>query len=127
MRFRSRYALFAVAFLGFGCNDNTTSVTITPLPAPANISSISLDSAIFLDWADNAHDADPGRFLWYRVYSDSVVDGVCTNQWVLEGTTVSHEFLAAQLPNGVSRCFATSAISTEGLESAWSPLWLDTP
>ena len=56
-----------------------------------------------------------------------MADSVCTNQWVLEGTTVSHEFLAAQLPNGVPRCFATSAISVEGLESGWSPLWLDTP
>jgi hypothetical protein len=46
---------------------------------------------------------------------------------MLEGTTVSHEFLASQLPNGVSRCFATSAISSDGLESGWSPWWLDTP
>ncbi len=129
MRSTLRYALAAAVLLSVGCNDNTTSITITPLPAPSSISSISLDSAIFLDWTDNAHDADPQRFVWYRVYSDSfdVVDSVCTNQWVLEGTTVSHEFLAAQLRNGVSRCFATSAISIEGLESAWSPVWLDTP
>ena len=41
--------------------------------------------------------------------------------------TVAHEFLAAQLANGVPRCFATSAISTDGLESDWSPYWQDTP
>jgi len=129
MRFRSRYTLFAVAFLSFGCHDNTTSVTITPLPAPASISSISLDSAIFLDWADNAFQADPARFGWYNVYSASynLTLNLCGTDWALEGTTVAHLFLAGQLPNGVPRCFATSASSVEGTESAWSDSWWDTP
>ena len=127
MRFPLRYSPLVAGLLWAGCQDNTTGGQF-PLPAPADIIGVSLDSAIYLNWTDNAHDADPGRFYWYRVYSDSVAGGVCVpNQWMLEGTTVSHEFLASQLPNGVSRCFATSAISSDGLESGWSPWWLDTP
>ncbi len=129
MRSTLRYALVAAVLLSVGCNDNTTGTNITPLPAPASISSISLDNAIFLGWADNAFESDRQRFLWYQVYSDSfdVVDSVCTGAWAIEGNTVAPEFLAGALPNGVSRCFAVSAISVEGLESAWSPIWLDTP
>ncbi len=37
------------------------------------------------------------------------------------------EFLATLLVNGVPRCFGVSAISVEGYESLWSPLWHDTP
>src|SRR5437588_8575045 len=47
--------------------------------------------------------------------------------WVLEGTTVSHEFLAAQLPNGVTRCFDVSAVDTLGYESLGAGVWTDTP
>jgi hypothetical protein len=99
------------------------------LQAPATLSSISLNSAIHLDWADNAFLTNAARFKWYRVYSASY-DGatnLCGTDWALEGTTVAHEFLAAQLANGVSRCFATAAISVEGYESLWSPLQQDTP
>jgi hypothetical protein len=99
------------------------------LPAPATISSISLNTAIHLDWADNAYLANPARFKWYRVYSADydLATNQCGTNWALEGTTVAHEFLAAQLTNGVSHCFATSAISVEGYESLWSPLQQDTP
>jgi len=100
------------------------------LAAPASMSSISLDSAVHLDWADNAYLTDPTRFKWYRVYSAgyNLDTGQCGTDWALEGTTVAHEFLAAQLTNGVPRCFASSAISVEGYESLWSPLpWFDTP
>ncbi len=127
MRFASRSVFLAAVVFAAGCQNNPTAVP--PLEAPASISSISLDSAIHLDWADNAFQTDPGRFLWYRVYSAgySLDSLVCRADWVLEGTTVAHEFLVAQLANGVPRCFATSAISIEGIESAWSPLWQDTP
>ncbi len=99
------------------------------LQRPSSLSSISLNTAIHLDWADNAFGSDPQRFKWYRVYSASynLDQKVCGTDWALEGTTVSHEFLAAQLSNGVPRCFGVSAISTEGYESLWSPLWQDTP
>ena len=94
--------------------------------APSSLTGISLDSAIHLDWQDTP---DLSRFKWYRVYSSdyNLAQNQCVN-WALEGTTVSHEFLAAQLPNGVTRCFGVSAVDTLGYESLWtSPLWSDTP
>jgi hypothetical protein len=99
------------------------------LERPASLSSISLNGAIALDWSDNAYAADPTRFKWYRVYSTSydLDTGVCGATWSLEGTTVSPEFVAGVLPNGVPRCFGVSAISLEGYESLWSPLRQDTP
>lgn len=123
-------SLLAAGVLGAAACQNTTGGTsLAPLDAPASISSISLNSAVFLDWADNPFQNDPNRFAVYRVYSASynLDTGVCGSDWAVEGTTVAHEFLAAQLVNGVPRCYATSAISVEGLESAWSPLWQDTP
>jgi hypothetical protein len=99
------------------------------LQAPTTVSSIALNAAVQLNWADNAYVANPTRFKWYRVYGASFdrARNLCGTDWALEGTTVAHEFLAAQLPNGVSRCFATAAISVEGYESLWSPLVEDTP
>jgi hypothetical protein len=118
--------------LGGGESNPSSSITVDErlqLEAPASISSISLDSAIHLDWADNPFVSDPQRFKWYRVYSASydLDRGLCGADWAQEGTTVSHAFLAAQLRNGVPRCFGVSAISVEGYESLWSPLWQDTP
>jgi hypothetical protein len=93
--------------------------------APSSLTGISLDSAIHLDWQDTP---DLSRFLLYRVYSSDydVAQNQCVN-WAVEGTTVSHEFLAAQLPNGVTRCFNVSAVDTLGYESLTPPTWLDTP
>jgi hypothetical protein len=93
--------------------------------APPSLAGISLDSAIHLDWQDTP---DFSRFKWYRVYSSDydLAQNQCFN-WALEGTTVSHEFLAAQLANGVTRCFGVSAVDTLGYESLWSPIWSDTP
>ena len=117
---------------GGGESDPSNTITVDErlqLEAPASIGSVSLDSAIHLDWADNAFLADPQRFKWYRVYSASydLDTGLCGIDWAQEGTTVSHVFLAGQLRNGVPRCFGVSAISVEGYESLWSPLWQDTP
>src|SRR5438876_4415426 len=129
MRFLPRFLLVAGSVVAVACQQNTVANPALPLEAPASISSISLDSAIFLDWADNAFLNDPTRFSNYRIYGTSydLDHGVCGTTWAVEGTTVSHVFLAAQLANGVPRCFATSAISRDGLESDWSPLWQDTP
>src|SRR5207244_2888811 len=95
-------------------------------------SSISLNQAIHLQWADNAALSDTARFNWYRVYSmpydlDHGVFVTRPDSILLEGTTVSDEFLATLLANGVPRCFGVSAISVEGYESLWSPLKHDTP
>jgi hypothetical protein len=100
------------------------------LPAPAALTPISLDRAIQLSWPANARLAQPALFAYYRVYSTGYdrATGYCAEQgWVLEGTTVSEDFLATGLANGVSRCFAVSTISQDGHESLWSPLTYDTP
>lgn len=125
---------YAVSSVDLNGAESALSAAITvdqrlALQAPTSISSIALDSAVHLDWADNAFLTNPTRFKWYRVYSTgyNLNQNLCDTTWSLEGTTVSHTFLVAQLANGVPRCFATSAISVEGYESLWSPLWQDTP
>jgi hypothetical protein len=118
-----------------GESDASNVITVDErlqLPQPASLSSISLNQAIHLQWTDNAALSDPARFNWYRVYSMpyDLDQGLCKTQAdsiLLEGTTVSDEFLATLLTNGVPRCFGVSAISVEGYESLWSPLWHDTP
>jgi hypothetical protein len=115
-------------------NEIAQSATITidlqaRLPAPAGLTSISLNAAISLKWSSNAVDAAHGTFDYYRVYSTSYDDtrGVCTASWTVEGTTVTDAFIAGNLTNGISRCFAISAISRDGHESTWSEARLDTP
>lgn len=99
------------------------------LERPAQLGSVSLNRAVHLSWSDNAFLADPARFASYHVYGTpyDLDTGTCDVDWVREGTTVAPEFLAAALPNGEPRCFGVSAVSTEGYESLWSPLWQDTP
>jgi hypothetical protein len=69
-------------------------------------------------------------FDYYRVYS-TVYDldaNVCDGDlWVLEGTTVSEDFLATGLTNGSPRCFAASTVSRDGHESLWTTPRADTP
>ncbi|HVH69106.1 MAG TPA: hypothetical protein VM716_14650 [Gemmatimonadales bacterium] len=123
-----QYLVTAVDLNG-GESDPSNTVTINEylqIGAPTTLTGITLDSAIHLDWQDTR---DLGRFKWYRVYSAAYTGGSnpC-GTWFLEGTTVSHEFLAAQLPNGVTRCFDVSAVDTLGYESLWAtPGWTDTP
>lgn len=111
-----------------GRSDAITIDERNRLPAPLGITSISLNHAVQLAWSDNAVTAGGAAFDYYRVYSApyDVTYGQCT-QWVLEGTTASDEFLAADLTNGQRRCFAVSAVSTDGHESAWSDVAADTP
>jgi hypothetical protein len=131
MPFSLRYAVMALSFLGLGCRSDPTSVVtpLPPLPAPESLWSISLNGAIHLQWTDNAAQSDLQRFESYRVYSTSydLDGGVCGGDWVVEGITVSNEFLAALLSNGVPLCFRVSAISDDGAESDFSPMWQDTP
>lgn len=99
------------------------------LPAPLELTSISLNGAVQLSWSSNAYDASHGDFESYRVYSSAfdASRGICSAQWALEGTTVSDAFLASNLTNGATRCFAVSAVNAEGLESEWSDARQDTP
>ncbi|HEY6090565.1 MAG TPA: hypothetical protein VIV83_01095 [Gemmatimonadales bacterium] len=113
-------------------SSNSNVITVDErlqLVAPAWLSSISLNGAIHLEWDDTSYAAAPTRFKWYRIYStDYNLDtGLCGTSWLLEGTTVAPEFLSSALTNGVPRCFGVTAVSREGYESLWSPLWQDTP
>jgi hypothetical protein len=100
------------------------------LPPPSQLTSISLDTAIQLSWPADARITDPGLFDYYRVYSTpyNLDTGVCSgSDWVLEGTTVSEDFIASGLANGVPRCFAVSTVSRDGHESQWTTPRADTP
>jgi hypothetical protein len=111
-----------------GDDDDPNGPGVTP-EAPTTISSTSLDGAIALVWSDNPFTSDPDIFGNYRVYSTSYDIDVdeCGADWLLEGTTVAPEFLAAALANGVPRCFTVTAVSVDGLESDRSPARGDTP
>lgn len=109
----------------------TPPITIdlhSQLPAPAGLGSISLNGAVQLNWSSNALQANPNLFDHYRVYSASydAVRSTCS-AWSLEGSTVSDAFLVANLANGVTRCYAVSAVSRDGHESNWSSAIQDTP
>jgi hypothetical protein len=99
------------------------------LPAPLGLTSISLNGAIQLSWQSNAVNANRDAFDHYRVYSTpyDATRGVCTASWAIEGSTVADAFFSGNLTNGVSRCFAVSAVTRDGHESAWSENRLDTP
>jgi hypothetical protein len=99
------------------------------LDRPTWLRSISLNGAIHLEWDDSSYITAPTRFKWYRIYSTAydLDTGLCDTSWLLEGTTVAAEFLSSAMSNGVPRCFGVSAVSREGYESLWSPLWQDTP
>ncbi|MBI2071493.1 MAG: hypothetical protein HYT81_00385 [Gemmatimonadetes bacterium] len=100
------------------------------LPHPDWLASGTLNGAIHLYWSDNPFQSTPDGFKQYRIYSASyTLDDPenCGQVWTLEGTTVSPEFLASALTNGVSRCFGVSAESIEGWESLWSEVIADTP
>lgn len=117
---------------GGGESDPSQSVLIDErlrLPAPAALTSISLNGAVHVQWSDNAYRADPNGFGHYRVYSTdyNLDQATCAATWALEGTTVASSFLAANLTNGRPRCFGVSAVTIEGFESLWSPLRYDTP
>jgi hypothetical protein len=116
-------------------NESRPSNTVTVdernrLPAPSGLTSVSLDRAVQLSWPNNARQANAQLFAYYRVYSTSYdldADRCDAANWVLEGTTVSEDFLATGLPNGAPRCFAVSAVSTDGHESVWTRPRADTP
>jgi hypothetical protein len=124
---------YVVAFDGEGREMGRTPTLVVDLtvrlPAPAGLTSTTLNHAIHLRWDDNAVDSDIATFDYYRVYSSSysAAKGVCEAPWYFEGSTVSDAFLVGNLPNGQTRCFAVSAISIDGHESTWSNARQDTP
>src|ERR1041384_283468 len=129
MRVPLPLAVAAAVLLSFACNSNST-VVLSPLDAPDSLTSVSLNEAVLLAWADNSFTSAPTRFGVYSVYSTSynLDAGLCGTVWSIEGTTVSPEFLVGEMTNGVPRCFRAAAIAKDdGSESAFSPLWQDTP
>jgi hypothetical protein len=114
--------------LVMGCSSDRTDPGIPP-DVPASLTSTTLDRAIALAWTDNAFTSDPSNFSNYRVYSTSYdLDAdLCGSVWGLEGTTVAPEFVVGALVNGMPRCFAVSAVSLNGAESARSLVETDTP
>jgi len=109
------------------CSSDHTAPGDAP-DVPATLTSTTLDQAIALTWLDNSYTADPANFQNYRVFSSSYdLDNAVCGAWRLEGTTVAPEFIVGALENGVPRCFAVSAVSVTGAESAQSPVRSDTP
>jgi hypothetical protein len=122
----------AVLVLSVACSSDQTSPGNAP-DVPVDLSSTTLSGAVALTWGDNSYASDPDNFESYRVYSTSYsIDAPagadpCSTDWRLEGTTVAPEFLVGALVNGVSRCFAVSAMSRTGVESGMSETAFDTP
>ncbi len=109
---------------------NTITVDNTELlPSPAGLFAIALNQAVQLSWSSNARTANPSAFSYYRLYSTAydLDNNLCDTTWVLEGTTVSEDFIASGLPNGQPRCFDVSAISADGHESTWPTPVASTP
>jgi hypothetical protein len=121
-------ALLAAGALA-GCGSDSTTGPGTAPPAPADLTSTSLDAAVALTWLDNSFEADPGNFSSYIVYSTSydLDQDRCGTSWSIEGTTVAPEFIVGALTNGVPRCFEVTATSPAGAESGPSPVRNDTP
>jgi hypothetical protein len=110
------------------CSDDPNDPGVPP-DVPAALTSTSLDRAIALFWEDNSFTSDPSNFSNYTVYSTSYDfdEDLCGSTWGVEGTTVAPEFVVGALVNGVPRCFAVSAVSVDGAESARSLIRPDTP
>ncbi len=126
-----QYEVTAVSVDGTESNPSSV-VTVNEslaLESPATLGSIALDGMVHLQWADNAYASAPGAFSYYRIYSAgyNLDQNLCDTTWSIEGTTVAPTFLAGALTDGVPLCFAVSAISLEGYESAWSPITAATP
>jgi hypothetical protein len=111
-----------------GCSSDRTAPGIPP-DVPASLASTTLDRAVALFWDDNSYTSDPDNFESYRIYSTTydLDNDLCGASWALEGTTVAPEFVVGALTNGVSRCFAVTARSLDGAESARSGVQDDTP
>jgi hypothetical protein len=110
------------------CSDDRSSPGIPP-DVPTNLITTTLDRAVFLSWDDNSYTTDPDNFESYRVHTTTydLDNNLCGTSWALEGTTVAPEFVVGALTNGISRCFAVTAQSLQGAESARSNVEPDTP
>ena len=129
-RLPSLILLLAATAALTACYDRgVTNPTVVAVPAPASLTSLSLNGAVYLSWDDTPYLDHQSDFSHYAVYSASydLDHNLCGSSWSEEGTTVSPEFLVGALANGVPLCFAVTAISVDDYESARSPLRNDTP
>ena len=130
-RFVTQLPLAAALLLGacYDHNGGPTGTSGVQLQAPASLTSTSLDSAVYLQWTDNAFTSDPSDFAYYHVYSTTydLDQNLCGASWVTEGTTASFQFLVGALANGVPQCYEVTAVSLDGIESDPSPIRDDTP
>ena len=127
---KSTPLIVAAAATLTACYDHGVSnPTVVTVPAPASLTSVSLNGAVYLSWDDTPYLDHQSDFSHYRVYSTSydLDHNLCGASWNLEGTTVSPEFLVGTLTNGVSLCFTVSAVSVDDYESDQSPARNDTP
>jgi hypothetical protein len=96
--------------------------TLALLAAPASVTASPFDSAAVVTWAAVAS-TDSTALSYYNVYAEPSVADTCTTGYtsgtaVIEGSTnLSTGFVVTGLPNGVTACFAVTAVSTTGQES----------
>ena len=127
-----QYEVTSQASDGRESEEASNTVTVddrNALQSPGELFSVTLNQAVLLSWPADSRVGATEIFDYYRVYSTlyDLDENVCDPSWVLEGTTVSEDFLASGLSNGVPRCFAVSAVSTYGHESDWTTPRSDTP
>ena len=122
-------AVAAVATLSACYDRGVSNPAVVTVPAPTDLSSISLNGAVYLNWDDTPYTGYQNDFSHYQVYSASydLDHNLCGSAWSVEGTTVSPEFLVGALTNGVPRCFGVAAVSVDDYESDRSPPRNDTP
>ncbi len=116
-------------------NESSPSNSITvnaanQLSPPGGLATVTLSRAIQISWSAAVRQGSPLIFDYYRVYSMpyNLDTGFCdAAHEALEGSTVSEDFLATGLTNGVPRCFAVSTVSRDGHESVNSSARVDTP
>ncbi|MDQ6827387.1 MAG: hypothetical protein M3081_00800 [Gemmatimonadota bacterium] len=116
-------------------NESSPSNSITvdatkQLSPPGGLATVTLNRAIQISWSPGVRQGSPTIFDYYRVYSMpyNLDTGVCDGvHEALEGTTVSEDFLATGLTNGVPRCFVVTTVSRDGHESVNSSARVDTP
>jgi hypothetical protein len=122
------WRILVMLVLVVACSDGPSDPGIPP-DVPAALTSTTLDGAVALFWEDNSFTSDPANFSNYTVYSTSYdLDAdLCGSTWGVEGTTVAPEFVVGAMVNGIPRCFAVSAVSVDGAESARSLIRQDTP
>lgn len=108
----------------------TITIEYSAAPAaPTGLAGVSMNRAVHLTWVEPPRTGSASDVQQYRVFSTgySVAAGCDVTRWTLAGATAAPAFLVAGLTNGVSQCYAVTAVSRSGMESAMTRSWKDTP